>query len=158
MLQNEWSKTGHSIALEQFVEAKPNAVFEAWTKPDAVKCWFGKRNRRLVEVEIDLRLGGEWRFHFSRSPDRISYFGGQYFDIVPDRLLGFTWAYVAETETGSIETSPESRVTVSLESRAGGTLLKLKHDGISTETAQQEVNAGWTASLELLGKYASGQL
>ena len=152
MLQNNWPETAHSIALEQFIEANPNEVFAAWTIPGAVKSWFGKRGRQLIDAEIDLRPGGEWRFYFSKLPDPLSYFGGHYTYIERDRLLKFTWTYVAETEAGIIEKSPVSNVTVQFEGRDNGTLLILEHEGISTETAGHEVNAGWIESLEMLGK------
>jgi len=43
-------------------------VFDALTKPALLERWFGARGWNLVVCEVDLRVGGTWRF-VARGPD-----------------------------------------------------------------------------------------
>jgi uncharacterized protein YndB with AHSA1/START domain len=51
-----------TIRFERSFAAPPNAVFEAWTTPDHVACWWDPDGVPLAECEIDLRPGGAFRF------------------------------------------------------------------------------------------------
>ena len=45
-------------------------VYDAMTKPELLKRWFGPRGWSLVVCEVDLRVGGKWRFVL-RGPDGV---------------------------------------------------------------------------------------
>jgi len=67
-------------------------VFEAWTKPEHVKRWYGLRVLTMTVCEIDLRPGGAYRYVL-RGPDGTDYaFSGVYREIVPPSRLVYTWA------------------------------------------------------------------
>lgn len=55
------------VATRSF-DAPRELVFEAWTSPGLLRRWYGPRGWSLVVCEIDLRVGGAWRF-VSRKPD-----------------------------------------------------------------------------------------
>ncbi len=56
------------IVLTRVFDAPPSLVFDAFTKPELLKRWFGPRGHSLVVCEVDLRVGGSWRF-VVRGPD-----------------------------------------------------------------------------------------
>jgi uncharacterized protein YndB with AHSA1/START domain len=60
--------TDTEIVLVRTFDAPPDLVFDAWTKPELLTRWYGARGWNLVVCEVDLRVGGAWRF-VSRGPD-----------------------------------------------------------------------------------------
>jgi len=49
------------LVLTRSFHAPRPLVFEALTRPELLKRWFGARGWNLVECEVDLRVGGAWR-------------------------------------------------------------------------------------------------
>jgi uncharacterized protein YndB with AHSA1/START domain len=80
--------TDREIVLTRVFEAPRHLLFDAWTKPELLKQWLGARGWNLVVCEVDLRVGGTWRF-VSRGPDGTEMgHGGVYRMILPpDRLV-----------------------------------------------------------------------
>ena len=56
------------IVLTRVFDAPRHLVFDAFSKPDLLKRWFGPRGWSLVVCEVDLRVGGGFRFVL-RGPD-----------------------------------------------------------------------------------------
>jgi uncharacterized protein YndB with AHSA1/START domain len=56
------------IVLTRVFDAPRHLVFDALTKPELLKRWFGPRGWSLVVCDVDLRVGGAWRFVL-RGPD-----------------------------------------------------------------------------------------
>jgi uncharacterized protein YndB with AHSA1/START domain len=76
------------IALTRVVDAPRRKVFEAWTDPQHLPSWFGRRGWTMPVCEIDLRPGGAWRF-LSKGPTGTQMgMYGVYREISPyDRLV-----------------------------------------------------------------------
>jgi uncharacterized protein YndB with AHSA1/START domain len=60
--------TDREIVLTRVFDAPRNLVFDAFSKPELLKRWFGPRGWSLVVCDVDLRVGGGFRF-VMRSPD-----------------------------------------------------------------------------------------
>src|SRR3982074_3686276 len=60
--------TNREIVLTRVFDAPRHLVFDAFTKPELLKRWFGPRGWSLAACEVDLRVGGGFRF-VPRSPD-----------------------------------------------------------------------------------------
>jgi uncharacterized protein YndB with AHSA1/START domain len=107
------------ILLEREFDAPRELVWEACTKPEYVKQWWGPRGYTLPSCEIDLRVGGEWRY-LSRGEDGSEFlFRGVYREITPDERLSYTWIFDVPpfNENVAIE-------TVELEERDGRTYAR----------------------------------
>lgn len=80
-----------TIVTRRVFDAPRELVFKAWTTPDLIKRWLGPRALTMVECEIDLRVGGRYRF-VHRAPDGRDYaFGGVYKEIVaPEKIVSAT--------------------------------------------------------------------
>jgi uncharacterized protein YndB with AHSA1/START domain len=76
------------IALIRTFDATRNLVFDAWTKPELVKQWLGIFGGWSFAVcEIDLRVGGKYRYLW-RGPDGAELgMGGVYREIVPPERI-----------------------------------------------------------------------
>jgi uncharacterized protein YndB with AHSA1/START domain len=80
--------TERKLVFTRVLDAPRSLVFDAWTKPEMLKHWFGPRGWSLVVCEIDLRVGGRWRFVL-RGPDGAEIgMRGVYREIVrPERTV-----------------------------------------------------------------------
>ena len=78
------------ITITRLFDAPRHLVFEAMTKPEHVRNWWGILDDRysVTECTIDLRVGGSWRF-VGRGPDgQAPAFYGVYREInSPERLV-----------------------------------------------------------------------
>ena len=107
--------TDREIVLTRVFDAPRRLVFDAFTKPELLKRWFGPRGWSLVVCEIDLKVGGTWRFVL-RGPDgKDMGMRGVYREIAaPDRSV----------HTESFDDFPgESLVTTRLVEDRGKTTL-----------------------------------
>jgi uncharacterized protein YndB with AHSA1/START domain len=94
------------IELTRLFDAPKRLVFEAMTKPEHVRRWWGLLDERysVTICEIDLRPGGTWRF-VGRGPKGEFAFHGVYREIAaPDRLV-FTEIYDPFPDAESVVTS-----------------------------------------------------
>src|SRR5689334_22504936 len=76
------------IVLSRAFDAPRHLVFAALTRPELLRRWYGARGWSLVECEVDLRVGGAWRF-VSRGPGGATMTQrGRYREILaPGRLV-----------------------------------------------------------------------
>jgi uncharacterized protein YndB with AHSA1/START domain len=82
--------TDREIAMRRIFNAPRRLVFEAFTRPELLKRWFGPRGWSLEVCEIDLRVGGTWRY-IVRGPDGTKMgMRGVYREITPPERLVFT--------------------------------------------------------------------
>lgn len=80
-------RDSHAIVLTHVLSAPRARVFEAWTQPEHVKCWWDPAGRPLEVCEIDLRPGGAFRF-INQHASGAREFAGIYREIAPpDRLV-----------------------------------------------------------------------
>jgi len=80
------------ICLTRLFDAPRNLVFEAMTKPEHVRRWWGviSDKHSVAVCEIDLRLGGAWRFVGRGPKGDYPAFYGVYKEIAPPDRLVFT--------------------------------------------------------------------
>src|SRR6059058_3725540 len=71
------------IVMTRVFDAPRRLVFDAFTRPELLKRWFGPRGWSLVVCEVDLKVGGSFRF-LLRGPDGQDMgMRGTYREIVP---------------------------------------------------------------------------
>src|SRR6202051_4731598 len=75
--------TDREIVLTRVFDAPRNLVFEAFSKPELLKRWFGPRGWSLSICEVDLRLGGTFRFMLEGPGGQKMGMRGVYCEIVP---------------------------------------------------------------------------
>jgi uncharacterized protein YndB with AHSA1/START domain len=97
-------------------------VFDAWTKPELLKRWWTPTSLgvSLFACEVDLRVGGSYRFAFGRDPKNPEVFSGRYMEVDPPARLVFTQLYERLRSVG------EAMVTATFEEIDGKTRLTLR--------------------------------
>lgn len=95
------------IRLTRLFDAPRRLVFEAMTRPEHVKQWWGiiSDKHSVAVCEIDLRPGGAWRFVGRGPKGNYPAFYGTYSEIVPPERLVFTEFFEPHPEEGSTVTT-----------------------------------------------------
>ena len=98
------------IRMTRLFDAPRHLVFEAMTRPEHVKQWWGRLGEgySVPVCEIDLRVGGAWRF-VNRHPKGEVAFRGEYREIVPPARLVFTEIFEEYLDTVSLVTAEFTR-------------------------------------------------
>lgn len=138
------------VIAQNEIHAPPARVFRAWTHPDDIVRWFGRAPNTLASAQIDLRVGGLWRFTFETVNGTGSALSGEYLTVDAERRLVFTWRHERWVVDGEREETPPSEVTVTFEPVDAGTLLTVRHQGIVTSAGRSGVGEGWNDSLQSL--------
>ena len=92
-------------------------VFEAWTKPELIKRWWVPKSMgmSLLSCEMDVRVGGKYRFVFGHDASKPMAFFGRYIEVTPYSRLVWT---NEESDDGAV-------TTVTFEEQDGKTLLAM---------------------------------
>lgn len=136
--------------VTRIFDAPRSRVFDAWTKPELLGRWFGPKGWSLVACEVDLTVGGAWRFVVRRANGSEIAMRGIYREIErPERLV--------YSQTFDLEDFPgESLVTMSLVEDRGRTTLTQTALYPSRELRDADVGPtehGATESYERLDEY-----
>jgi uncharacterized protein YndB with AHSA1/START domain len=94
------------ITLTRLFDAPRELLWEAMSKPEHVKRWWGILDDKhsMPVCEIDFRVGGAWRF-VGRGPRGEYGFHGVYHEIVRPERVVFTEIYDPFPDDGSMVTS-----------------------------------------------------
>lgn len=141
------------VVVEGVFRSEPQRVFRAWTDPGELIQWFGPDPAGLASVDVDLRVGGHWRFDYGERDGERNILQGSYLAVEPDRRLEFSWVHERHFDDGRVERTPESRVEISLTPQHGGTFVRLIHESIARKSGRLGVTQGWLASYENLADY-----
>ncbi len=136
-----------TLNLRRIFKAPREKVFRAWTDPEELKKWWGPEGYVTLSAEVDLRVGGKYRFGMRKLPDgEIFYLTGVYREVrAPERLV-YTWRWEAKPEMG------ETLVAVEFREVGGSTEVVLTHEFFPTATARDDHNRGWNGCLDRLAK------
>jgi uncharacterized protein YndB with AHSA1/START domain len=78
------------LVFTRVFNAPRRLVFEAWTKPEHLMSWYGCHSSSLIVCEVDLRVGGAYRFVARLADGTEHALSGVYRDIAPPARLVFT--------------------------------------------------------------------
>ena len=103
------------ITLTRVFDAPRQMVFDAFSKPELLKRWFGPRGWSLVVCEVDFRVGGGFRF-VMRGPDgKDMGMRGVYREIVaPERSVHMESFddYPGESQVTAVFVEQDGRTTM----------------------------------------------
>ncbi len=125
--------------------ATPDFMFKALTQPDLIKKWFGPQSYICSEVEVGLRVGGNYHIEMKPPEGEIIKIGGVYKVVDPPNELEFTWQW---DEPDAVETLVKVRFTPSGDS----TEVLVEHGEFASEESKEGHQLGWYASFERLNE------
>ena len=137
-----------SASYEELIDASADEIFDAWTRPDELKRWFGPGGFQTIEAELDVRAGGRYRL-VMRAPDgtRLTI-GGVYIEVSRPSRLVHTWVWAH---------APDEEMLVTIELRPDGarTNVRVTHANIvDGELGRYE--GGWREGLARLRAILAG--
>ena len=133
------------LRLKCVVDAPREQVFVALTEPAALAHWWGPSGFSTPHVELDLRVGGRYRFSMQPPDGELFHLTGEFLCIEPPSRLVYTFRWE--------EPDPDDRDTIaelSLEALGDSTGLSLSHGEFASEARLALHRRGWTESLEKL--------
>jgi uncharacterized protein YndB with AHSA1/START domain len=130
------------IVKQIFIEATPEEIFPYLTQSDKYILWMG------LAAQLDPRPGGIYQI----DPNTRDIILGEFIEIVPPTRIVFTWGW---KETGHPVPAGSTHVHIELTPQNGGTLLRLVHHKIPTES-RERLEMGWSHYLGRLLKVARG--
>ena len=149
--------TDEQILIEREFDAPKHLVYAAFTTPEMVKRWWHAKRGEVTLVEIDLRVGGRWRYVMVMPDGTEVGFHGEYREVVPDERLVSTEVYeglpegVAEEDAATVNTTTfaeaDGRTTLTILVQAKS---KMSRDAIIASGMED----GLQDALELLEQVA----
>jgi uncharacterized protein YndB with AHSA1/START domain len=86
--------TDEQILITREFDAPRHLVYKAWTTPELVERWWAGHRGKTTLVEMDVRVGGRWRYVLiASSGGQEVGFHGEYREIVPNERLQYTEVY-----------------------------------------------------------------
>ena len=139
--------TDEQIRIRREFDAPRHLVYEAWTTPELVKRWWNAKRGEVTVAEIDLRVGGKWRYAME-TPDGFEVaFHGEYREIVPNERLVTTEIYEGLPENASEEDAATLN-TATFEEEDGRTTLTIVVQAKNKASRDAIVESGMEAGLQ----------
>ena len=96
--------TNEQLLITREFEAPPELVYKAFTTPELVRKWWHAKRGEVTVAEIDLRVGGSWRYVMVTPDGMEGGFHGEYREIVPNERVVSTEVYEGMPDAGSVNT------------------------------------------------------
>ena len=140
--------TETQILITRDFDAPKHLVYRVYTTPELVARWWSGERGEVTSVEIDLRVGGTWRYVMVANEGFEVGFHGQYREIVPNERLVSTEAY--DTGPGAEEAAGLEPVvvTTTFEDVGGRTLFTQLTECHSAEVRDMIVASGMEAGMQ----------
>ena len=139
------------ILITREFDAPRALVYRAWTTPELVKRWFGGNHGDVLSAEIDLRVGGCWRYVTSACDGSEAAVHGEYREIVPNERIVSTEVYEGAPDAEAVN-------TLTLTERDGRTTMTvlIQHRSQANRDAvlQAGMESGMNAALDKLEQVA----
>jgi uncharacterized protein YndB with AHSA1/START domain len=144
------------ILITREFDAPAHLVWKAWTTPELVMRWWHSNRGTMERADIDLRVGGKWRWVMIADKGFEVGFHGEYREIVPGKKLVYTEVYEG------IPVGPDGEEaainTITLTARGEKTivtnLVECRTKEVRDMIIQSGMDAGMQDALDLLEQVA----
>jgi uncharacterized protein YndB with AHSA1/START domain len=132
------------ILITRAFDAPRHLVFRAYTEPELVRRWWPGRRGAMTACDIELRVGGRWRYAMVAEGGFDVAFHGEYREIVPDERVVFTEIF--ELPDGSL--SEATLNTATFVETDGRTTLTLLTEASSKEVRDMILASGMEGGVQ----------
>jgi uncharacterized protein YndB with AHSA1/START domain len=139
--------TDEQILIRREFDAPRHLVYKAWTTPELVKRWWHANRGEVTEVEIDLRVGGKWRYVMIADDGTEVGFHGEYRELVPNERIVSTETYEGLPE-GVSEEDGTTLNTTTFSEADGRTILTLLVQAPNKISRDAIIESGMEAGLQ----------
>jgi uncharacterized protein YndB with AHSA1/START domain len=138
-----------TLIVRKTIRATPERLFDAWTRPEELKKWWGPQSVTCTDATVQLEVGGTYRIANQFPNGDVVWITGAY-EIVdrPHRLV-YTWRL--GTPPG-----PPERVTVTFVRQGANTEVTVTHERIPSQPVRDVHEQGWLGCLDGLAVFLGG--
>ncbi|HYJ60506.1 MAG TPA: SRPBCC family protein [Actinomycetota bacterium] len=132
------------ILITREFAAPARLVYRAWTEPDLIARWWSGERGEVTSVEIDLRVGGRWRYVMTANEGFEVAFHGEFREIVPEERIVMTEAFEGIPD-------PDDHATLNIitfEEVDGRTTLTQLAECGSRETRDMIIDSGMEGGMQ----------
>jgi uncharacterized protein YndB with AHSA1/START domain len=129
------------ILITREFDAPKDLVFKAWTTPELIARWWAGERGTVTSIEVDLRVGGRWRYVMVANEGFEVAFHGEYREIVPNERLVSTEIFEAVPDDHAVD-------TLTLEEHDGRTTLRVLVQHTSKASRDLHVESGMEGGLQ----------
>ncbi len=133
--------SNNEILITREFDAPAGLVFEAWTTPDLVKRWWAGDRGEVTDAQIDLRVGGRWRWVMTANGGFAVAFSGEFLEIDPPHRF-------VRTEVFEMVPDAEAINTTTFDETNGVTTLKILGRYRSQEHRDAALASGMEGGLQ----------
>jgi uncharacterized protein YndB with AHSA1/START domain len=135
------------ILITREFDAPKEFVYKAWTTPELVMRWWAGHRGEMTSVEMDVRVGGKWRYVMLAGGAHEIAFHGEYREVLPQERIVNTEVF----EMSGADAVPEADaplVTATFAERGGRTTLTLLTETSSKELRDMIINSGMEGGMQ----------
>ncbi len=130
------------VLIVRELDAPRELVWKAYTTPELVRRWWHARRGDVTAIEIDLRVGGRWRYAMTAASGGFEVaFHGEYRELVPCERIVSTEVYEGAPKH-------EALTTVTFAETDGRTTLEIRQQVASREVRDAIVATGMEDGLQ----------
>jgi uncharacterized protein YndB with AHSA1/START domain len=129
------------ILITREFAAPKHLVYQAWTTPDLIKRWWSGDRGEVISAEVDLRVGGTWRYVMTTNDGVEVAFHGAYREIVPNERLVSTEVYEGMPDGEALN-------TLTLTEQGGQTTLTVLVEHDSKQIRDMIIESGMEGGLQ----------
>ena len=136
--------TDEQIRITREFDAPKELVYKAWTTPELVKRWWSGQKGEVTLAEIDLRVGGAWRYVMVAGEGFEVAFHGEYREILPNERIVSTEIY----EIPDQGDSPPTLNTATFTEVDGRTTLEILVECPTKELRDTIIDSGMESGMQ----------
>ena len=133
--------TDTQILITREFNAPKHLIYKAWTTPELIKRWWHAKRGGVTEAEVDLWVGGTWRWVMMTDRGFEVAFHGEYRELVPNERIVYTEVYEGMPEGEAVN-------TMTFTEKDGRTTLTQLVQVTSREGRDAIINSGMEAGMQ----------
>jgi uncharacterized protein YndB with AHSA1/START domain len=133
--------TDEQILITREFAAPRHLVYKAYTTPELVRRWWTGEQGEMTSCEIDLRVGGMWRYVMIATGGYEVAFHGEYREIVPNERIVTTEVFEGMPDGQAVD-------TVTFGEEDGRTILSILVQHTSKEHRDGHIDSGMETGMQ----------
>ena len=148
------TSVSHDLNVESIVDVPQDEAFRAWTTPEHLKHWYRPFDDWCIPVsEVNLTIGGSYRFGFSSPEGKTFYEVGEFREIRPPQRLVYTGRF----EGAFNEQPEETLVVVEFDDLGDKTRIRVTQQGYLRAEDRDAHQRGWPNFLDQLRQFVDNR-
>ncbi len=158
-MENLTKEDKKTISIVRTFNLPLKTVWKGWSEPESLKLWFSPEGYTCPSSMIEFKVGGKFLNSMRESNGKETWSTGTYEEIVPFKKIVYLDSF-ANSEGNIVPASYykmpgkwdlQLRVTVEFEEVDGKTKMKLRHEDLPIDAADDCVE-GWQSCFDKLEK------